>query len=51
MPKDRTSFTLSQEAIRLLEALARYHGISKTAALEMLIREAARERGLEAPNG
>lgn len=43
--KKKRSFTLSEEADRLLEATARKLGVSKTAILEIAIREKAeRER-------
>ncbi len=45
--KTKTSFTLSPEALRLLEALAQHLGLSKAAVLELLIREAARDRKVE----
>lgn len=41
------SFRLSVEADRLLVALAESLGISKTAALEVLIREMAERRGVK----
>ena len=37
-----TTSMLSEEAMRLLATLAQRRGISRTAVLEMLIREAAR---------
>jgi hypothetical protein len=40
------SFRLSAEAVALLAAVAEYHGVSRTAALEMLIRKEARARRL-----
>lgn len=46
MTKRKTSFTLSADALRLLAALAALHGLTRTAALEMLIRQAARMEGL-----
>jgi Ribbon-helix-helix protein, copG family len=40
--KKNATFRLSEEAMRLLATLAQRRGISRTAVLEMLIREAAR---------
>jgi hypothetical protein len=40
------TFRLSDEAKALLAAVAEYHGVSRTAALEMLIRKEARARRL-----
>ena len=40
------SFRLTPEARRLLAALAEKKGISKTAVLEILIRQEAKEEGL-----
>lgn len=45
--KIQTSFTLSPQALELLKSLAEYLGLSKTGVLELLIREAARDRGIE----
>lgn len=41
--KRRTSYTLSEEAKRLLAELAKQYGISQTAMLEVLIRERAKQ--------
>ena len=46
--RQHTGFRLSEEALRLLDALATRHGLNRTAALEMLIREAARQQGIDA---
>jgi hypothetical protein len=45
MPTEKrsTTYRLSEEARRLLEELAAFHGISQTAVLEMSIRQAARQ--------
>jgi predicted transcriptional regulator len=40
--KKNATFRLSEEAMRLLTALAQRRGINRTAVVEMLIREAAR---------
>lgn len=45
--KIQTSFTLSPEALELLEKLAKEIGVSKTAVLEMVIREKAKERDIK----
>lgn len=42
--KQRTSFTLSVQAKQLLAQLAVKSGISRTAVLEMLIREKAKKK-------
>jgi len=41
------TFRLSDEAKALLAAVAEYHGVSRTAALEMLIRKEARAKKLK----
>jgi hypothetical protein len=46
--KRATSLRLTEEALRLLAAMAEADGISHTAMLEIAIREAARKRGLRA---
>jgi hypothetical protein len=46
MAKKKTSVTLSDEAIKLLEEIAQSWGISKSAALEMMIRDKARALAL-----
>jgi hypothetical protein len=40
------SFRFDAETLALLDAIREYHGISRTAALELLIREHARAKGL-----
>lgn len=54
MPRARglipTSFRMTPEGRKLLIDLATYHGIPNSHALELIIREAARSRGL-APEG
>jgi hypothetical protein len=47
--KQRTGFRLSPEAMALLEALAEANGISKTAVLELAIRDTAKKQGIHAP--
>ncbi|MFN8486530.1 MAG: ribbon-helix-helix protein, CopG family [Caldilineaceae bacterium] len=42
----KTSFSLSEEAKKLLEELAKKYGVSQTAILELLIREKAKQEGL-----
>ena len=46
--KQRTGFRLSHDAMALLEALAQANGISKTAVLELAIREIAKKQGIHA---
>jgi len=41
--KKTTNFRLTEEAIALLDALATARGISRTAMLEIIIREAAKK--------
>lgn len=43
--KIKTSFTLSEEAKRLLIELSAHMGVSKTDIVEMLLREKEREVG------
>lgn len=45
--KRSTSYTVSAKAAQLLENIADYHGISKTAVIEMIARQEARKLGLE----
>jgi predicted transcriptional regulator len=45
--KKGTSFNLSEEALRLLKAMAADMGVSNTAVLEMAIREMAKRRKKE----
>jgi hypothetical protein len=49
--KRATSLRLTEEALRLLAAMAAADGISHTAMLEIAIREAARKRGIRADPG
>ena len=49
--KQPVHFRFSQEAIVLLHRLADADGISRTAMLEIAIREAARKRGIHADSG
>lgn len=46
--KQPAHFRLSQEAVALLQRLADADGISRTAMLEIAIREVARKRSLHA---
>jgi len=41
--KPHSSFRLSEEARKLLAALAAHHGLTLTGALELAIRESARK--------
>lgn len=45
--KQKTSVSLSEEAKRLLELLAKELGISKSDVLELIIREKAQQKGLK----
>jgi len=47
MNKKKTSVTLSGEALRLLELLSKKYGISRTAFLEVVIREKAKSEAIE----
>jgi hypothetical protein len=47
--KLRTGFRLSHDAMALLEALAEANGISKTAVVELAIRDTAKNQGIHAP--
>jgi hypothetical protein len=40
--KERTSFRLTPEALRILRALAQKYGLSMTGMLEMVLRDRAR---------
>jgi hypothetical protein len=44
--KRQTGFRLSQEALRLLDAMATANGISRTSVLEMAIRTEAKKQGI-----
>jgi len=45
-PKLPTSFKFSQRSKDILDALSEFYGINRTAVLEMLIRDKAREEGI-----
>ncbi|MFZ4658369.1 MAG: ribbon-helix-helix protein, CopG family [Caldilineaceae bacterium] len=47
MAKTKTSFTLTNEAKRLLELLAKQLGISQSNLLELMIREKAESKGVK----
>ena len=49
--KRETHFRLTEQARTLLAQLALLDGISQNAVLELLIRDAARKRGLHADSG
>ena len=49
--KRETHFRLTEHARTLLAQLALLDGISQNAVLELLIRDAARKRGLHADSG
>jgi hypothetical protein len=46
MSKGRTSFNLTDEANRLLTSLATRMGLTRTGAIETLIRDSAEREGL-----
>jgi hypothetical protein len=46
MSKEPTSFRLSTDGRRLLDQLASRLGVSRTAILELLIREKAKQEGV-----
>jgi hypothetical protein len=45
-PKIATSYRLSSEALTLIARLAKHHGISQAAVIEMAVREQARKDGV-----
>lgn len=45
--RQKTTFAMTQKADDLLAALAEYYGISRTSVLEMIVRDRARDLGLE----
>jgi len=47
----QSTFRFSDETLALLASIAEYHGISRTAALELIIREHARSKGLAGKKG
>lgn len=47
--KIKTSYALSSEALRLIDALARHHGLSNASVVEMSIRTQARHDGVTLP--
>jgi len=49
--KRETHFRLTETARALLARLAEADGISQNAVMELLIREAARKRGIRADSG
>jgi predicted transcriptional regulator len=49
--KQVLGFRLTEQAIRLLDAMAQANGISRTAVLEMAIRDAAKKQGIHADSG
>lgn len=44
-----TSFSITTVADDLLNQMASYHGITKTAVIEMIVREEARKLGMHKP--
>ncbi len=49
--KQATSMRLSEEARRLLDELARRQGITRSAVMELAIREYARSQGVRVRQG
>lgn len=47
MTKKKTSVTLSDEAIRLLDEIAKKMGLSKSSALEIIVREKAKAENIK----
>ncbi len=47
MNKKKTSVTLSDEALRFLQILAKKYGINRTAILEIVIREKAKAENID----
>lgn len=45
--RHKTTFAMSQKADEFLAKLADHYGISRTSVLEMIIRDRARDLGLE----
>lgn len=45
--KQSVGFRLTEEALRLLDAMAAANGISRTAVLEMAIRREAKQQGIQ----
>lgn len=45
-PRKTTSFSISLKGDELLLALANFHGITRTAVIEMIVRAEARKLGL-----
>jgi hypothetical protein len=48
-PRLATSFRLSEVALSLLSKIAEHHGLDRTSALELLIREKADTMGFPRP--
>lgn len=47
MAKQKTSFTLSEEALRLLKMLSEKNDRSQANMIEFLIKEAAKKQGVQ----
>jgi len=45
--KSASSFRLSEDAMRILKALAELHGISQASVIEMALRKLAREEKIK----
>ena len=46
MKNKKTSITISDEAKKLLEELAKKYGVSQTSIIELLVREKAKQEGI-----
>lgn len=46
-PEDRTTYRVSPDGDSILQRLAAWHGVSKAAALELTLRQAAREHHMQ----
>lgn len=49
--RDQFGFRISPTGRRVLELLASYYGLTKTGVIEMLLRRAARDEGIDLPSG
>ena len=47
MPKQKTSFTLSEESLKLLKLLAEKNDRSQASMIEVLIKEAAKKQKIK----
>ena len=49
--KNPASYRLSEDALVLIEQLAKAMGLSRTSVIEVAIRHLAKKEGIEAPKG